>query len=297
VKKILIAVRPFSFVASFLPVTAGALVAPRFSPSLYTMSLIASILIHAGVNTTNDYFDYKSGVDTKDSMGSSGLLVSGRAKPSEILTISIVCYVLAVVLGLTLIKKVGIGLLWIGLAGLVLGYSYTGAPLYLKYRGLGMIVVFTLMGPLMVLGSYYVQTGAFSTNAFILSIPIGIATDLILLANEIRDIEHDKRSKIRTLPIVIGEKAAVILYIASVTAIYLFIALLFVKSVLNFLALLSFAALPIYLKVFNLLKEKVQGRKTERDIAAVDQISALAEMILTVSVVLGLLENGTKWPS
>lgn len=288
-KKVLIAVRPFSFVASFLPVAAGSLLAPDLSLSRFILSLAAAILLHAGVNTTNDYFDYKSGVDTEDSMGSSGLLVSGRAKPSEILLISVMCYVLAILLGIVLIKMVGTGVLWFGLVGLILGYSYTGYPLYLKYRGLGMFIVFLLMGPLMVLGSYYVQTATFSMDAFMLSIPVGIATDLILLANEIRDIEHDRRSGIKTLPMMIGEVKAVFSYGIMVAAIYLFIILLYFENILNSLAFTSLVAFPIYMKVLNLLKDKALGRKNEREIMNVDKMSAFAEIVLAVSLIFGLL--------
>ncbi|HCZ06292.1 MAG: 1,4-dihydroxy-2-naphthoate polyprenyltransferase [Thermotogota bacterium] len=288
-KKVLIAVRPFSFVASFLPVAAGALLTQDLSLSRFILSLAAAILLHAGVNTTNDYFDYKSGVDTEDSMGSSGLLVSGKAKPSEILLISIMCYVLATLLGIVLIKMAGTGVLWFGLVGLILGYSYTGYPLYLKYRGLGMFIVFLLMGPLMVLGSYYVQTTAFSMDAFMLSIPVGIATDLILLANEIRDIEHDRRSGIKTLPMMIGETKAVFLYGIMVAAIYLFITLLYFENILNSFVFTSLVALPIYMRVLNLLKDKALGRKNEREVMNVDKMSAFAEIVLTVSLIFGLL--------
>lgn len=287
--KYFVAVRPFSFVASAFPVTVGAMLAEEFSLTRYILSLIASIFLHAGVNTTNDYFDYKKGVDTKDSLGSSGLLVSGKITPREELLLSVFCYAVSVVLGLVLIKISGPALLWLGLTGLVLGYAYTGHPFYLKYKSLGMFLVFVLMGPLMVLGAYYVQTGRFSLEALLVSIPVGIATDLILLANEIRDSEFDRRSGIKTLPILIGDRAASFLYAVLTGLIYVFIVILVSTGVFRVISLVSLVSLPLYIRVIKQLFQKSAGRKNAREIADVDKMSALAEMILFVSMILGLL--------
>lgn len=287
--KVLIAIRPFSFVASFLPVTAGALLSEKFNFSLYIISLLAAILIHAGVNTTNDYFDFKKGVDKKESLGSSGLLVSGKAKPSEILTISIFCYIFAAILGLYLVSKVGAGLIWYGVTGIVFGYLYTGKPLQFKYKALGFFQVFVLMGPLMVLGSYYVQTQQFSYKALLLSFPIGLMTGLILHANEIRDSQFDDKAGIKTLPLILGDKKATTLYLILVILIYIFFIILYLMKFFNAFIFLSFLILPLYISIFKLLKEKALGKKEAKEIANVDKMTALAEMIITVIIIISLL--------
>lgn len=287
--KVLIAIRPFSFVASFLPVTAGALLSEKFNFSLYIISLLAAILIHAGVNTTNDYFDFKKGVDNKESFGSSGLLVGGKAKPSEILTISIFCYILAAILGLYLVSKVGAGLIWYGVTGIVFGYLYTGKPFQFKYKALGFFQVFVLMGPLMVLGSYYVQTQQFSYKALLLSFPIGLMTGLILHANEIRDSQFDDKAGIKTLPLILGDKKATTLYLILVILIYIFFIILYLMKFFNAFIFLSFLILPLYISIFKLLKEKALGKKEAKEIANVDKMTALAEMIITVIIIISLL--------
>ncbi|SHH33460.1 1,4-dihydroxy-2-naphthoate octaprenyltransferase [Thermosipho atlanticus] len=288
-KKILIAVRPFSFIASFLPVTAGALLAGKFNFSLYIISLFSAILIQAGVNTTNDYFDYMKGVDDKESLGSSGLLIHGKATPQEIISISIVCYILAVVLGLYLVKKVGSGLIWYGVIGIIFGYFYTGKPLQLKYKAFGMFQVFILMGPLMVLGSYYVQTQKFSYKALLLSIPIGIFTDLILHANDIRDSQYDKKAGIKTLAILIGDKNATYLYIFLTIIAYFFLTILYFLKVFTPFIFLSVAVLPIYFKVYKLIKEKSEKKKAPHEVANVDKMTALAQIIITGIVVISMM--------
>ncbi|NUU99193.1 1,4-dihydroxy-2-naphthoate prenyltransferase [Marinitoga sp. 1154] len=281
----LIAIRPFSFIATILPVTAGAMIAENFSFSLYIISLLAAIFIHAGVNTTNDYFDFKKGIDTKDSLGSSGLLINNILKPKDIFIISIISYILSIILGLFLIYKVGIGIFWFGLLGIILGYSYTGFPLHLKYKALGIPLVFTLMGPLMVLGSYYVQTKHLSDIVFLLSIPIGISTILILLSNDIRDIEHDKKSKIITLPILLGEKKSIILYLILAISIYFFIFYLIYIGIFNFYAVLSLFSLFIYIHIF----KKFLHHSSKKEIAMVDRFSAIAEIILTITILIALV--------
>ncbi|MBM7559238.1 1,4-dihydroxy-2-naphthoate octaprenyltransferase [Marinitoga litoralis] len=286
VKKIFIAVRPFSFVATFFPVTVGAMLAENFSWSVYLLSLLASILIHAGVNTTNDYFDFLNGLDTKDSMGSSGLITSGKSKPKEILLISIISYILSVILGILLINITkNFNLIWFGLIGIILGYGYTGKPFNLKYKALGIPLVFLLMGPLMVLGSYFAQTESLSIDALLLSIPVGIATVLILLANEIRDIEHDKNAGAVTLPIILGEKRAINLYIFLTILIYIFITILWILGVLNNFAFLTLLSIKIYVDVI----KKMKNYSDKKEIAMIDQMSAMGEMILTVTMIISLI--------
>jgi len=288
-KTIFVAIRPFAFTASFLPVTVGALLAEKFNFSLYIISLLAAILIQAGVNTTNDYFDYKKGVDNKDSLGSSGLLINGKVKPSEIMTISIICYILAALLGLYLVYKVGTGIIWYGLVGIIFGYLYTGKPLQLKYKALGMFQVFVLMGPLMVLGSYYVQTQQFSYKALLLSIPVGLMTDLILHANDIRDTQFDSKAGIKTLSIVLGDKKAADLYFILTVIIYISFVVLYLIKVFNAFIFMSFLVLTLYFKIYKLLKEKALGKKSPHEIANVDKMSALAEIILTVIMIVSML--------
>jgi hypothetical protein len=87
----------------------------------------------------------------------------------------------------------------LGILGLVGGYGYTAPPLRYKYRALGVPLVFLLMGPLMVVGSYFAVTGAWSVEALILSVPVGLLVAAILHGNEWRDIGEDTRAGIVTL--------------------------------------------------------------------------------------------------
>ena len=84
-------------------------------------------------------------------------------------------------------------MLALGLASVAAGYFYTASPFSLAYRGLGEVVVFVFMGPVIVVGAYYVQTEAWAWEPFVASLPIGLLVAAILHANNVRDIENDRQ--------------------------------------------------------------------------------------------------------
>lgn len=290
--KYLIALRPFSFIATFIPVTVGALIAQEYSSFslwLYLISLAAAICVHAGVNTSNDYFDYKNGVDRPDSLGSSGLLVKKIISLKEIMIISLVAFSTGSALGFLLISYTGFNLLWFGLVGIIGGYFYTAKPLNLKYRGFGLPLVFLLMGPFMVMGAEYVQAQRLSLSGLTVSVPIGIATVLILLANEIRDTQDDRKVGLKSLPILMGELLSTRFYLFLVLLQYLITAILIFMNVLSQYSWFSLFALPVYLSVYHKLNGKAYKEFSPKDIRNVDKKTAMAEMIFGTSLIIGLL--------
>lgn len=260
-----------------------------FSPSLYILSLIAAILIHSGVNTSNDIFDYLSGVDRENTLGSSGLLVNKKISLKTLAFISFVSFAAGIFIGIYLVFESGLWLLLIGAFGVIGGYFYTGKPFQLKYKGLGLFVVFTLMGPLMVFGAEYVQRKMVSFEGLLLGITIGIATTLILHANEIRDSQDDKQVGVKSLAIVKGDEYASKLYLILSILQYGPIIVLILNGFLSPLSLLSLTSIFIYFKIYRELMDKSTKRKAPREIKDVDKKSALAEIILGVSIILGMV--------
>ncbi|MDI3473242.1 MAG: 1,4-dihydroxy-2-naphthoate polyprenyltransferase [Thermotogaceae bacterium] len=290
--KYLVAIRPFAFPASVFPVTIGALVSMKygnFSPPLYILSLIAAILIHSGVNTSNDIFDYLSGVDREGTLGSSGLLVNKKISLKELAFISFICFAVGILIGIFLTFKSGPWLLLIGALGVILGYFYTGKPFQLKYRGLGLFIVFVLMGPLMVFGAEYVQRKTVSFEGFLLGTTIGIATTLILLSNEIRDSQDDKQVGIKSLAIVKGDEYASKIYLILSISQYVPVIILVINGFLSILALLSVISIFIYLGIYRELIDKAVKRKDSHEIKDVDKKSAFAETIMGVFIILGMV--------
>ena len=140
-------------------------------------------------------------------------------------------------------------MLAIGLVGLVAGYSYTGPPFHFKYRALGVPLVFFLMGPLEVVGTYYAITGRYTSAALVASIPIGFLVAAILHANEWRDISEDARTGFRTLSAEIGARRAHVVYLALVTGAYLAVGIAILGHLLPLTALLALLSLPAFVVV------------------------------------------------
>ena len=226
------ALRAFSFPVSVGPVlvaTAAALPPARWRWDVLAASVLGVALLHGAGNLLNDYFDFKSGVDTREDNGEARpgrLLVRGELKPRDVLAQAAACLVLALPLALYVWWRCGFGPLWFAAAGAFGLYAYTGPPLRLKYRALGEILIFVVFGPMLMLGAARAQTGRWEWAVFRLSIPIGWATTAILVGNNIRDFEEDSAAGITTLIRVIGLRAGRILYAGLVLAALLGVAAL-----------------------------------------------------------------------
>jgi 1,4-dihydroxy-2-naphthoate octaprenyltransferase len=183
--------------------------------------LVGSCFFHIACNVANDYFDFRSGNDALNIhalvpfSGGSRMILDGFVKPREALTVSIVFAVLGSAIGLYLnFVSEGNIILMIGVAALFLVYGYNGFPLRLVNKGLGEIGIFSAWGPLIVLGSYYVQAQSFDSFwPLIVSIPSGILTTLVLLINEFADREADAATGRKTWVILFGYRASLWIYL------------------------------------------------------------------------------------
>ncbi|MBK9246879.1 MAG: prenyltransferase [Ignavibacteria bacterium] len=205
------AVRAFSFTASMVPIIIGAMLALSFPGyvrwDLFPIVILCSLLIHAGTNLISDYYDFTKGVDKEGAFGGSGVLVGKLLQPKQLLMGGIICFSLCFLLGLIFVQVRGIGMLYLGLIGIIGGYLYCGGIGY-KYIALGDVLVFWLMGPLMVIGSYFVLTGTYNSTILLTSLPIGLLVTAILHANNLRDIKHDQAANVRTMASIMGLSGA-----------------------------------------------------------------------------------------
>jgi 1,4-dihydroxy-2-naphthoate octaprenyltransferase len=133
---------------------------------------------------------------------------------------------------------------WIALTGLALTVFYTGGPIKLKYRALGEAAVFAIWGPLQFQGAYAVQTGALSVDALVASVPFGVLVALVLFANNIRDIDHDKRVGIRTVAIALGRHRSLAAFTALMLSAYVYVVAAVALGALSAWSLLVFLSLP-----------------------------------------------------
>ena len=259
----ILASRPWSFSMTAISVSVGSALAAidgNFSWTFYLLTLIAGVFMHAATNLINDYYDVKSGVDFKGV--STGIyrphpLLEGKLTPRQVVIEACLLYAVATIIGLYLTAIRGWPLLWIGLIGVLASITYTAPPFKYKYMALGELSVFLMWGPLMVMGSYFIQRQAFSTNAFLISIPFGILVALVLLANNIRDISHDRSKGIRTLPIIIGERNGLRLYGFLVILAYAGMIGMSIAGPLYLWTLIVVLSLPLALKLIRQMMKRI----------------------------------------
>src|SRR5205809_897632 len=216
--------RPFSFTASTVPVAAGgalAAVEGAFDPLLFVATLVGGVALHIGTNVTNEIYDVRKGVDTIAPPRAGHAIVKGRITDRAAYRFAIAAFLVATLVGLYLVSVRGWPIVALGIVGLVGGYTYTAPPFQYKFGPVGIPLVFLLMGPLMVVGSYYAVSGRFDLSAVAASIPVGLLVAAILHGNEWRDISEDARAGAKTFSVQAGRAAAHWLYVALVVGAYL----------------------------------------------------------------------------
>ena len=286
--------RPFSFTASTVPVAAGgalAAVAGAFDPGLFLASLVGAVALHVGTNVTNEIYDVRKGVDTIVSPRASHAIVKGRITERAAYRFAIAAFGVAVLMGIILIASRGWPIVALGVAGLVGGYTYTAPPFQYKFGPMGIPLVFLLMGPLMVIGSFYAVSGLFDLRAVAASIPVGLLVAAILHGNEWRDISEDARAGAKTFSVQAGRSAAHWLYVALVVGAYLALSAGVVVGLLPTWTLL--AMLSLTLLVRQIRSSELGATGQQRAIAMIDletaQLHAAFGYLLVVGLVIAAL--------
>jgi 1,4-dihydroxy-2-naphthoate polyprenyltransferase len=282
-------VRPFSFTASTVPVaTAAALAALNglFSWPFFLAALLGALLLHIGTNVVNEIYDVRKGIDSITSPRASHALLKGRLTEREAFLLAGLACAGAAAIGLWLILARGWPVAAFGLLGLVGGVGYTAPPFQYKYRALGLPLVFLLMGPLMVVGAYYVITGAFGWSALVASLPVGLLVGAILHGNEWRDISDDARAGIRTFSILAGRRAAHAGYLSLVVGAYIALALAVAFGTLPPLGLLAMLSLPLLVRAIRASELGASGQ--QRAIAMIDLETAQLHAAFGFLLALGL---------
>ncbi len=277
--------RPFSLPGSAIPVILGAVLAlgaNKFHFGYFILTVTAIVMLQAGVNLLSDHDDFVNKVDTKDSFGSSGVIFEGLLSPKELYIGGMTLLIIGCIIGFFLTYERGWFILILEVIGALGGYSYTGKPLRLKYRGLGAPLVFLLFGPLMVIGSYYVQTQTVSIAAILVSIPLGLLTTAILHANDIRDMDQDKKAGIKTLSLIVGTNNAERIYRLLIIISYVLILALVIYKIIPIWSLLCLLTLPTAFKNLGRLG-------TFSDIIELDKETAKLETQFGMMFILSLL--------
>lgn len=198
--------------------TVGGAVAARDGPIDWFWLAVTGVALfgmEVAKNAWGDVYDYDSGTDLAVAAadrtpfsGGKRVLVDGLLTRDQTWAMAFGFGGVACALGAWIVFARAPEALWVGLVGLVLGWSYHGPPLRLAYRGLGELDVVLCYGPLVSLATYVVQRGAFAIDVVWLSLPLGVFTAAFLLANEFPDHAADVGAGKRNLVVRLGKPGA-----------------------------------------------------------------------------------------
>jgi len=256
------AARPRTLPAAVAPVLVGTALAASedvFRPLAFVAALIGSVFIQIGTNLSNDYSDARRGADTEERLGPVRVTAGGLVPPRKVLVATWLAFGIAVAAGLYLVALVGWELLLIGAASILAGVLYTGGPRPYGYEGLGEVFVFLFFGIVAVTGSYYVQAEQVTWEAFVLAVPVGLLASAILVVNNVRDLESDRRAGKRTLAVRLGRERARTLYGLMVYGAFLTAPVPWVAGSLSAWLLLPLVLLPVAVLLVRVVRAHADG--------------------------------------
>lgn len=245
--------RPFSLTAAAVPVLFGSALAfndGMFSFGPFLAMLLASLLIQAATNMFNEFYDEQRGLDTAGSVGIAGSIVGGRMKARNVLVGALFCYTLALLFSIYLVYAGGWPVLVLGCLSALGGYVYSAGPRPIAYTPASEATVFVFMGLMIVVITYGVQTNSYPLYVPLAAIPIGTLVAAILLANNIRDLESDRRGGRNTLPVALGRQGGILVYRALLLAACLAVGALILFSIVPLAGGLVVLSLPLALKLW-----------------------------------------------
>ncbi|MET3697155.1 1,4-dihydroxy-2-naphthoate prenyltransferase [Bacillus oleivorans] len=279
--------RPHTLTAGFVPVTIGTALAlheGQINILLFLAMLIASLLIQAATNMFNEYYDYKRGLDNEESVGIGGAIVRDGVKPETVLGLALSFFGIATLIGVYICMESSWWIAVIGIICMLVAYLYTGGPLPIAYTPFGELISGLFMGLIIILLSFYIQSGSVTTESILISIPISILVGAIMLSNNIRDLDGDKENGRKTVAILIGRKNAVNLLAAMFAVSYLWVAGLALSNEFSFWLLLVFLSIPKANEAVKGFKGKMKPIEMMPAMKATAQTNTIFGLLLTIGL-------------
>lgn len=280
------AIRPKTLPAAASGVVMGCALAWRdgnfqIGPAL--AALMVALLLQIGSNVANDVFDFERGADTSERQGPLRVTQAGLLTPSQVKQGMWVIFGLAALCGLYLAWLRGPVVIAIGIAAILSAVAYTGGPFPLGYYGLGDVFVFIFFGLAAVTGTYFVQTGSVTPAAWWMSVPVGLIITAILVVNNLRDIENDRKAGKHTLAVRLGERGTQIEYLLCMAIAYLVIPLAALIGIVSWWAMLTWLSLPLaYASARVVLTQK--GRPLNAALAGTGQVALSFSLLFWIGL-------------
>jgi 1,4-dihydroxy-2-naphthoate octaprenyltransferase len=281
-----LAIRPRTLPAAAAGVVMGSALAWRdgyFRFDATLVCLLAALLLQIGSNLANDVFDFERGTDTPERLGPTRVTQAGLLTPAQVKFGMGVVFALASLLGLYLVWLGGLPIVIIGVTAIIAAIAYTGGPFPLGYHGLGDIFVFIFFGLASVAGTYYVQAGFVSAAAWWMTIPPGLIITAILVVNNLRDIDNDRKGGKHTLAVRLGERATKIQYLICMAVAYLVLPLAVWLGIVSRFSLLAWFSLPIAYKAAKVVLTQ-KGRPLNAALAGTGQTALVFSLLVWIGM-------------
>jgi len=284
----LMAARVRTLPAAIAPVLVGTALACQledvFRAGAFIAALLGSILIQIGTNLSNDYSDARRGADAEDRLGPVRVTAGGLVPPKQVLVATYVTFGLAALCGVYLVSVAGIELLFLGVASIAAGVLYTGGPRPYGYEGLGEVFVFLFFGIVAVAGSTFAQLERWPWEAFVLAVPVGLLAAAILVVNNVRDVDSDKRAGKRTLAVKLGRERGRLLYAAMIFGSYLVAPVPWLAGSLSPWLLLPWLTLPLAVKLVRTVREHADGPTLNEALAQTGLLQLVFCLLLSAGI-------------
>jgi 1,4-dihydroxy-2-naphthoate octaprenyltransferase len=284
----LIASRPRTLLAAFVPVMVGSAVAfneGKLNILFSLAALLCSILIQVATNFTNDLYDFLNGADTVKRKGPRRVLASGLISVNEMKAAIVLTFLTAFLIGLYLVYHGGFVILAIGVLSIIAGFAYTAGPYPLAYNALGDVFVFMFFGIVGTVGTYYLHTHDLSLISFISSIPVGALVTNILVVNNYRDIDEDKVSGKKTLAVKFGKNFSLYQFTFLIVLSFLVPLILFIFFDASIFIFLPYLTLPIAYKVISMIYT-LSGTALNKTLELTAQLSAMYGLLFSAGFVI-----------
>ncbi|MFY9487451.1 MAG: 1,4-dihydroxy-2-naphthoate polyprenyltransferase [Solirubrobacterales bacterium] len=283
------AARPRTLPAALAPVAVGTALAAgpadQFDILILIATIIGALFIQIGTNLSNDYSDARRGADTEDRLGPVRVTAGGLVPPKYVLYATWASFAIAALAGVYLVVEAGWELLLVGAASIVAGVLYTGGPRPYGYEGLGEVFVFLFFGVVAVTGSFFVQTGELVWEAFALSVPVGLLACAVLMVNNIRDMDTDRRANKRTLAVRLGRATMRRIYSLTLLISVLMIPVIWLASDLTAWINLAVASIVLVPPLARTIRNRTDGGALNKALGD----TARLELVFCVLLSVGLL--------
>lgn len=286
----ILAARPKTLPAALSPVVVGTALAYADGALAWLPALAAALgalLLQILSNFANDYSDFFRGADTPDRLGPTRVTSAGLIPPAAMRNAIIAVIGVSALVGLYLVWVGGWPILLIGVTGIVAALAYTGGPFPFGYYGLGELFVFLFFGVAAVCGTYYVQALTLTPAVVTASFAVGALVTAILVVNNYRDIDTDRRAGKRTMAVRLGRRGAQIEYAALLALAFILPVVMWLMEDAGVWVMLSWLTLPLAVQLVQTLRSATDGPTLNKTLAGTARLGLLFSLLLAAGIVMG----------